>query len=453
MALSLLQNSNITLTIWRIKVFGIKPDFRSGGVLMSIQSSAAGFGYWCCMHNIQFNIPSLGSVYIGSSIASVLNSFSETMKKPLDLEVKDRDFVFKDGNEVCLVLSTSGIYVTGIKRKGLVSGVDITLCHNEGNYSYLLPVRIDDGMIWIKGINEVKLKAVKQVSCDSYTTSELSICPTALNKTQVSFIRDSISRFRQASARLRDRGIQKQEPLSKMANSAKTNDSRQNRVMPEPDETLLQLIRDKSWEYRNIMEKVNKYDRPLRETQNRIAEFEKEYQHWLYRQNSSYGQYFSRYRLEDVVREGKLKIGEYGEYVLDEDSKIPSYTTDHPDTEFVTTGSCYAPCHGAQLYSCYEYQGSFPSEYTWIVPTTKTILHEDEAYKKALEFVNSLDYQKYYPEVKSSYRRLAEARYEYQEMLNERNVWSQSQECAALLYQAGEIANEVSVLRVKANLR
>lgn len=427
---------------------------------MSLQSAAAGFGSWCHTKDIHFNIPALGSVYIGQHIASVLDGFSKTMSRSLDLDVSSgKDIIFKSGDENYLVLALSGVYVTGIKYKGLGRGIPVDFCHNDGKYSYMLPVCIDDGMIWIKGVNEVKLKAVKQVSCERYTTAELSVSPISMSKKEATLISESIANFRLVSNRLKSRGTQitssdvLPKPIRQSIPVSKVKPTPETRGTHEPDENLVQLIRTKSWEYEGLLSKVNKYDRPLKEAQDAVERCQKEYQKWLYYQNSSYCKGFSRYRLEDIVLAGKLKIGQFGEYVLDRGSKVPSYTTTHPDTELVTTASCYAPCHGAQLHSYYEYSsGGFQNEYTWLVPTVKSVLHEDEAYKLASEFVNSLDYNKYYPEVKRSFLQLEDAKQRYLELMNQRDIWGKSQECLTLYYKASQVANEISELQARAGI-
>lgn len=132
----------------------------------------------------------------------------------------------------------------------------------------MLPVCIDDGMIWIKGVNEVKLKAVKQVSCERYTTAELSVSPISMSKKEATLISESIANFRLVSNRLKSRGTQitssdvLPKPIRQSIPVSKVKPTPETRGTHEPDENLVQLIRTKSWEYEGLLSKVNKYDRP-----------------------------------------------------------------------------------------------------------------------------------------------------------------------------------------------
>lgn len=140
---------------------------------MSVQTAAAGFGVLSLRNKIEFNIPYICSVYLGQDRCELFKSLIYTIQYKLDINNGGTDIIFSDNTGEVLVVMFSGVYVSGVRYNGVARQIPQNMIFNYKGNSYLSNISVDGHMIWIKNLNEIKLKKVTCDSCVSYNSEDI----------------------------------------------------------------------------------------------------------------------------------------------------------------------------------------------------------------------------------------------------------------------------------------
>lgn len=140
---------------------------------MSLQSAAAGFGVWCEKNNVKFNVSLLGNISIGAKREEVMRIMARTCQRRVDIEYKGRETIYKDDTGDVLSFSVIGTYVSGFKFNGAAYQIPQNMIYRYKDKYYLSNICIEGYMIWIKNLDEIKLKPVKDIPCISMTLADV----------------------------------------------------------------------------------------------------------------------------------------------------------------------------------------------------------------------------------------------------------------------------------------
>lgn len=412
---------------------------------MSVQSAAVGFKTWSLNNKIIFNIPLIGNIALGIDTYTLLQNFVNNVQRKLELRSNKSDLIFSDETGEVLAVTFSGRYVSGIKYIGIARQIPQNIIYISNGKSYISNICIDNHMIWIKDLNEVKIKKVTNVPSIAYNSKELSVEVEPYNKKYATELNKIWSKFNSVSSQ-------------KMAINPNLVIQRNTIVIAKQSESLNDLLtlKDKlECKYDSIRnkctllyDKIYKLDSKIKYADESYNIKLKEYNNKINLLNGTYTPPWGcKYTLQNLFDMGKLKYGKYGEFTLNDGTKVNTFYTE--EDAFWLENVSYRPelDKNSEIVREIRFDNpAFNTEYVVAHNYKKKIAHEDEAYKAAKEWVCSLDYKKRIYDVKSAYLSLKDVKDVLDELKAKQEKWQKSPEYVAMCVEYKKLKDECESL-------
>lgn len=375
---------------------------------MSLQGAAAGFGRWCEQNKVIFSIPLMGLIGIGANCSDVLENFNRNCQRKVQIRYDKggRETAFYDENGDIVSFSKVGIYVESIKSHGIATQIPQSMIYNYKAKSYLSNICIDGHMIWIKNMNEIKLKAVSGIPCVSLSLEDLGVKIERITKSSVDKNTSATRSFNKVSNTKRE------------VKAPKTGSNTVDKLTSELEATKAEM-HDLWYRISNMGDKLNDKSRKADKYAKELSEAESKYKSALACLNGSFSPGWSKYTLEGLVGMGKLHKDEFGALALNKGSKVPTFYTKEDAVRLEETDH---PQRGDKIVHKVEFDSiAFNTIYTVAHDYKETITHDDTAYKTAKDWCMSREYEHYHDKVESAYAKYVKAKKLYDESIMERD--------------------------------
>lgn len=401
---------------------------------MSLQSAAAGFGVWSQNNGITFQVPMLGSVAIGAKYNAVMNNLTRTCQRKVDIRYKGRDTIFYDDTGDVLTITKIGVYVAGIKFHCAATQIPQNYVYNYGNKSYLSNICIEGCMIWIKNMNEVKLKEVSGVSCVAYSLADLGVTLEHETRGSVQNLLNTTEQLKKKSQQ------QKAVQVSTVDNRFKQLEAMKLEASSLGDKVY--SLRDRLNNQQDLVNSYKrKYDYAL-----------EQYNKALSRLNSTFSPVWSNCTIESLAAGGKLVKDRYGAWTLCAGSQIPTYYTQKEECTFEEKYTAPGRLTGGSRIISHSRIDHYTEKWTIAHPHMVDVAHRDEAFYTAKNWVTSGAYADSHSVVRKAFSLLEEAKAKYDEALSSQNEQQRSPEYIADCVKYQQLREQLRDLNNKIEL-
>lgn len=213
---------------------------------MSLQTATQG---WCIIskrNNLAFNIPYVGTLYIGMNRTNLNNMIRFGSKLGVRIE-RDRKnmhkviYVSEFGEELFNV-QIIGEAVHRIYCKDIASLVPPNMIYQVGKKMFITNNRVDGYMLAIKDANEIWLKEVKDVDAVDIDSASLGVSKSRLTKSKAqALIRSHSGVFDTKSTYAQDMYKKSQAEVTELENHYNDLVSRQNKLKSDK-ESIVNII-------------------------------------------------------------------------------------------------------------------------------------------------------------------------------------------------------------------
>lgn len=401
---------------------------------MGLQNAAAGFGVWSQNNGIIFQVPMLGSVAIGAKYNAVINNLTRTCQRRVDIRYKGRDTIFYDDTGDVLTITKVGVYIAGIKFHCAATQIPQNYVYSYSNKSYLSNICIEGCMIWVKNMNEVKLKEVSGVPCIAYSLADLGVTLERESRGSVQNLLDTTKQLRNKSQQQKAVRVSTVDKRFKQLEAMKVEaSSLENKVYSLRDR--LNSQQDLANSYKR------KYDYALEQYNKAIS-----------RLNFTFSSGWSNRTIESLVAGGKLVKDRYGAWTLCEGSQVPTFYTQEEECTYEDTYRTPGRLTGGSRVISHIRIDHYTEKWTIAHPHMVDVPHRDEAFYTAKNWVTSRAYLDRHIDVRKTYSLLEEAKSKYDAALSSQNEQQRNPEYIADCVKYQQLREQLRDLNNKIEL-